>query len=298
VIHGVARTISSRYHLGVLLRDPRDFIRRAALFARRRWYRLLGRKVRRALGGVTFTFDFTLPHHIDLMYLGIYEPELIAVLRQHLTPGGVCVDVGASIGYVSATAADLVGPAGQVHAFEPVPRYFENLARLRDDNPAYTIVANRCAVGAEPGRRDIDVTSLPNIGWNTMVPGFMDAASRREVVPIEVVRLDDYLLARDVRRVDLIKIDTEGFEYYVLRGLERFVRDVYPELPPLYVEVAPQAYPLLGITLDDLRSLVMEYGYRARAVENDLAVELTGLTRTTNVMLTARRALPVAQKPI
>lgn len=285
----------SRYHLDVLIHDPRDFVRRAMLFARRRWYRWRGRRVSRALGGVTFTFDFTLPHHIDLMYLGLYEPELIAVLRRYLAPGGVCVDVGASIGYVTAVAADLVGPAGQVHAFEPVPQYFANLARLRDDNPAYTIVANRCAAGAQPGRRDIDVTSLSNIGWNTMVPGFMDRAVRREALPVEVVRLDDYLLARDLRRVDLIKIDTEGFEYHVLRGLEGFVRRVYPDLPPVYVEVAPQAYPLLGITLDDLRVLLAEYGYRARAVDVDLAVDLTCLTRTTNVMLTAARAATAAR---
>ena len=282
--------IGSRYHLDILIHDPRDFVRRAVLFARRRWYRRLGRRVPRPVGGVTFTFDFTLPHHIDLMYLGLYESELIEVLRRHLAPGGVYVDVGASIGYVAAVAADLVGPAGQVHAFEPVPQYFANLARLRDDNPAYAIVANCCAVGAEPGRRQIDVTSLPNIGWNTMVPGFMDGASRREALPVEVVRLDDYLLARGLERLDLIKIDTEGFEYHVLQGLERFVRRVYPAIPALYVEVAPQAYPLLGITLDDLRRLLTDYGYRARAVDVDTPVDLTRLTRTTNVVLTAARA--------
>jgi FkbM family methyltransferase len=280
--------IGARYHLDVLVSNPRDFIRRAVLFARRRYYRLLRRRVRRAVNGVTFTFDFTLPPHVDLMYLGIYEPELIEVLRRHLASGGVFVDVGANVGYVTAVAAGLVGTAGQVHAFEPVPRYFENLARVRDDNPAYTIVANACAVGNRPGVLDIHVTRLPNMGWNTMVPGFMDVAARREVLPIPVERLDEYLLSRNLHRVDLIKIDTEGFEYRVLQGLVDFVRRVTPSLPPLYVEIAPQAYPLLGITLDDLRALLADYGYRSRSVGADVAVDVTTLTETTNVLLTSK----------
>jgi len=282
--------IGGRYHLDVLVSNPRDFIRRAALFARRRYYRLLRRRVRRDLNGITFTFDFTLPGHVDLMYLGIYEPELIEVLRRHLVAGGVFVDVGANVGYVTAVAAGLVGTTGQVHAFEPVPRYFQNLLRVRDDNPTRTIFANASALGDRPGVLDIHVTRLPNMGWNTMVPGFMDVAARREVHAVRVERLDEYLLSRDLHRVDLIKIDTEGFEYPVLRGFVEFVRRVAPRLPRVYVEIAPQAYPLLGITLDDLRALLVEYGYQARSVDGHGVVDVTTLTKTTNVLLRSRNS--------
>jgi len=282
--------IGARYHLDVLVSNPRDFIRRAALFVRRRYYRLLRRRVRRDLNGIKFTFDFTLPGHVDLMYLGIYEPELIEVLRRHLVAGGVFIDVGANVGYVTAVAAGLVGTAGQVHAFEPVPRYFQNLVRVRNDNPTHTILANACALGDRPGVLDIHVTRLPNMGWNTMVPGFMDVAARREVHAVRVERLDEYLLSRNLHRVDLVKIDTEGFEYPVLRGFVEFVRRVAPRLPPIYLEIAPQAYPLLGITLDDLRALLAEYGYQASSVDGHRVVDVTTLTKTTNVLLRSRHS--------
>jgi FkbM family methyltransferase len=277
--------VVARYHLDVLATDPADFARRAVLFARRRYYRWRGLQVRRSLNGVTFRFDFTLPEHVDLMFLGIYEPELLPVLRRHLRPGGVFVDVGANVGYVSALAAGLVGPEGEVHAFEPVPRYFERLAHLPGDNPRHTIVVNRCALGERPDTLDIVVTGRRNMGANSMVAGLVDPAEAAEVVKVQIVRLDAYLAQHDIRRLGLVKVDTEGFEFHVLRGLEGFLRRT-GRRPPLYVEITPAAYPLLGLRLDDLAALLRDYGYRATTTEGDAAVDVTALEQFTNVLLT------------
>ena len=64
------------------------------------------------------------------MYYQVYQYHITSFMRKHLCEGDVFVDVGANIGYMTAYALGLIGPSGQVHAFEPVPTYFEKLQRI------------------------------------------------------------------------------------------------------------------------------------------------------------------------
>src|SRR5512135_3645063 len=61
-------------------------------------------------------------------WLGTYEPELQAALREFLAPGQTVYDVGANIGYISLLMARQVGPGGCVYAFEALPA---NVERIR-----------------------------------------------------------------------------------------------------------------------------------------------------------------------
>ena len=64
---------------------------------------------------------------LNLKVDGLYERFETDFVRRTLKPGQTFVDVGAHIGYYAALAAELVGPAGAVHAFEPCPE----LVKLR-----------------------------------------------------------------------------------------------------------------------------------------------------------------------
>ena len=68
------------------------------------------------------------------MWAGVYEPELVSLLKKTLKPGMTVLDLGANIGYFSVISAALVGQNGQVHAFEPMP---QNLLRLRKNLEPY-----------------------------------------------------------------------------------------------------------------------------------------------------------------
>lgn len=54
----------------------------------------------------------------------IFEPEVLAFLKDRLLPGQTAVDVGANVGYISLYLAKRVGPSGRVVAFEPNPYAF------------------------------------------------------------------------------------------------------------------------------------------------------------------------------
>jgi FkbM family methyltransferase len=236
---------------------------------------------------VIFQCDFDLDPNVREMFVGNYEPEIARLFRRLLNPGDVVVDAGANIGYFSAVALSLVGTRGQVHAFEPAPAMYRKLLKLRDDNPQFVFEPNNCALGDHAGELPLAVTNRRNIGWNTLVPEFMDSADIGELSSVPIRRLDDYLSEKKIDAVRLIKIDTEGFEFPVLKGLTGFLRKTQHR-PFIVVEVVPQAYPKLQTTLAQLEAFLGEYGYVARDLEDRETLSLPSFTAMANVLLAPR----------
>ena len=217
----------------------------------------------RLIGDVTVEFDFQLGSMVDMMYRGDYAPELVSLLRRLLHPGDVVIDVGANIGYVSAIAMSIVGREGEVHAFEPVSRYYGRLLHLVELNPHHRLLAHRLALSDHEGVATIAISNVDNIGWNTIVPNHMPANEIGAVETVNTIRLDSYL---DTNRVvpALIKIDVEGFELAVLRGLDDYIRAGHH--PLIICELAPSAYPRILSSVDNLVEWLNENGYMARDI--------------------------------
>jgi len=130
------------------------------------------------------------------MYVGAYEIEVVENMNRILQKGDTFIDVGANIGYLSAIALGLVGKNGQVHSFEPVHQYFSKLKNITTLNPEFNFIVNQCALGESEGDIKIAVTNLHNIGWNTIVPGFMGNDFIKEVQTAPIRRLDNYIKER------------------------------------------------------------------------------------------------------
>lgn len=244
--------------------------------------------VQRRVGSVLFEYDQAHYRGTAPMYFGSYAPLVVAAMKRYLRPGDVFFDVGANIGYLSAVAADLVGPAGEVHAFEPVPVYFERLQRLVELNPAHTIVANCAGASDVIGMGKISVTREP--GQNTMVPAYKKSPEIVATLDVPTVRLDAYIESRRIHRVSLIKIDAEGFELPVLRGLHKFL-DSTGELPAIICEIAPRAYPLMGISLRELRKFMARIGYCAfDLIDGCTPVNLETIDHVEDVLFLAEAA--------
>jgi FkbM family methyltransferase len=246
------------------------------------------RPVFQEVDGVVFQLDFTLGPTMAAIYRGSYQLEVIRAMKRFIAKGSTFIDVGANIGYLSAIGLRTVGPGGEVHCFEPVPQYRKQLDRLADSNPSYRLVVNGCALGESETNAKIWVTRSDNIGWNTMVPGLM-APDEADVIETKVQRLDEYIRDRRVRNISLIKIDCEGFEFPILRGLRGFFESS-DNLPPIICEVAPCAYSYLGDTLQDLEGYMNEFGYVALDIKDySTVVDLRSLSGTTDVVFLGRR---------
>jgi FkbM family methyltransferase len=248
-----------------------------------RLLRLFRIRRRRNLGSIALPYDLG-AHSIYAYALhDSYDIPLMVLMRERLREGGVFVDVGANIGYVAAVGMNRVGRLGSVIAFEPVARHCALLRALGELNPDYKLRVEQLALGERPGEAEIAI-SADNIGWNTMVPGFMTEAGHASE-RVAVVRFDDYAHEHGLGRIDLVKIDVEGYELPVLKGMRRTLVALRP---PIHLECAPQAYSLLGGSVADLAVFLAEIGYQARDAQTLGLVDPATIRSTTNLLLTAR----------
>jgi FkbM family methyltransferase len=240
---------------------------------------------RKRIANVEFEFDLDRYRGTAPMYFGSYALPLVETMKRYLRPGDVFFDVGANIGYLSAIAAGLVGPAGQVHCFEPVPEYFERVEKLAALNPGYAFRANFCAAGEQPGKCKIYVTREP--GQSTLVPAYKTDPEIISTLEVPVIRLDKYVEERGIERVALIKIDAEGFELPILRGLQGFF-ERRAQRPAILCEIAPGAYPLMGRKVSELASYMAGYGYRAHdLIDGTTPVNLEAIHHVDDVLFLA-----------
>ncbi|MBW6397171.1 FkbM family methyltransferase [Roseomonas sp. HJA6] len=161
------------------------------------------------------------PH---LMYEGFWEYWLTEFIWRNVKPGQVALDVGANHGYYALLMADLVGPEGQVHAFEPNPRMVQLLRDTAALNGFWqSIRVHPCAVGerAAAAVRFLASVAEPK---NGRLLSERDAAGTG-VLEVPIISLDEALPGR----VDFVKIDVEGAEELVWRGMQEVI-DRNPEI--------------------------------------------------------------------
>ncbi len=154
---------------------------------------------------------------INIWWRGLYEELPTKAFKKIVKTGDVVIDVGANIGYYSVLASECVGNTGKVISFEPVSKIYKRLLFNTLGHNNITTVNSAC--GKENGLAKISVyNDSVSAGSSISVP---DNSATVNLEEIEVLSLDDYVKER---RIDVVKIDVEGYETNVLRGMEAILR--------------------------------------------------------------------------
>jgi len=224
----------------------------------------------------------------------VHEPAMTYRLLGDLKGSSCFFDVGAFIGFYTCLAAKIV--SGRVHAFEMDPHNARLLQKNVALNGADNVVVHRCAVGDTSGR-GVYMRGADDFGAGHRLmrgdsrPLLRRAASRLlRQRATEVVTLDDL-----DDQPNVIKIDVEGAELSVLKGMRRILSEA-KDLR-LYIELHPGASDrLYGATPDDVVSLLdaanfecFEVGQFRRDAEAPLMPVRTPTKIRGNSMLYARR---------
>jgi FkbM family methyltransferase len=139
------------------------------------------------------------------------------LLKRALREGAVVVDAGANIGIYSQFLSRCVGPTGVVHSFEPSPENFKRLQAVTRN--LANVRLSQAAVGEHSGRSKLYVSDKLNVDHRT----YPTEGDSRRSVPVDIVTLDDYF--KPGERVDLIKMDIQGYELHALHGANRVLAD-------------------------------------------------------------------------
>lgn len=187
---------------------------------------------RMVIGEVPLMVDVTEFTTSSLYFGNIpYEPQTTEYLCRYLRPGGVFADVGANHGYFTILAAGLVGERGRVFAFEPNPPVFERLAtHVRLNGFDHRVVLMDNAVWDSNGDRTFFVSQWAgNNGISTLTPGASiiegGGLSADRTIQVRAETFDHWLATSAVDRIDLLKIDAEGSEAHVVRGMSGALRE-------------------------------------------------------------------------
>lgn len=165
-------------------------------------------------------FDYIQAHHARGE---LYEPASLALIAAHFPRGGSFVDIGAHVGNHAVFAARHLG-AQEVIAFEPSLTAHTILTVNKALNNLTRFEIRKCALADAPGEAIVATPALYHQGRNHLT----------DTGPGQRVEVTTGDLALADRKVSFLKIDVEGHEMKVLRGLEQVVAQ---QQPPIFAEI-------------------------------------------------------------
>ena len=210
-----------------------------------------------------------------------YEPYETELILKQVNKGDIIVDVGANIGYYTILFADKVGKKGKVIAIEPDPINFEILQKNIKENNLFNVVAVQAAVGKENKKMNI-YESEENYGDHRM---WGDGG--RKTVSVFCRRLDDLLKDLGYEKIDLMKVDTQGWEPEVFAGAKKTIEK---DLPIIFFEYSPASYKLAKLSEMEMMSWLKklykkfwwidEWLYIYRRLEKEKIDKICGTNKT------------------
>lgn len=198
-----------------------------------RWNKLRRNEELRVHDLGPFKMNLDLSQFIDsqLYYLGVFEPETVKAIRQLLHVGDTALDVGANIGYMTLVLASCVGGKGKVIAIEPSTWAFDRLVANVELNNMREVTREHVGLGA---------VTEKNVKLTVPCGYRLDGKNTAVEETVDIFSLDDLVQTRGIKRLDFVKIDTDGMEGAIIRGalstLERFQPKIIFELAPGHLE--------------------------------------------------------------
>jgi FkbM family methyltransferase len=196
-----------------------------------------------------------------------YEPSVWGRVMREVRAGDQVAEVGASMGLYALAFAGRVGAGGHVTAFEPDPESVSALeANVGVNGWQDRVTVVRAAVGQSSGQ----VRFAAARGQESRIEMRPEVCDR--VITVPMVTLDDVFAGR---RIDVIKIDVEGFEQQVIQGARTILSEERRRPRAILVEVHPFAWAGASTTSASFLGLLESMGYRVEDMQGAAVSSIT-----------------------
>jgi FkbM family methyltransferase len=182
-----------------------------------------------------------------------YEPMITQKVLELLNSNDIVIDVGSWIGYYALLCAK---KALKVIAIEPssdsVKRIRENIALNQFQN----IEVVNCAIGEKHGSGKVKPGVLSSMD--------QVVENKGDEIAVTVESLDSIVLQRKYRKVDLVIMDIEGYEYYALLGMKQILSEHI--VRNMIIEVHPQFLTRHHVSDNDISAILYSNGYSVEEI--------------------------------
>ena len=205
----------------------------------------------------------------DIFVNGVYESKTISFLKKIIPANGSFLDLGANIGSILIPLLKL-RPDIKALAIEAAPWVYEYLKRNIEMNKVGEAVEIFNYALYHIDDLELDFYSpLDQFGKGSLSAGFTEKS-----IKVQTRKVDTLLNSRGLSRVDTIKIDVEGFEYFVFQGAEKLLeREDAPRILFEFVDWAEaKAFDIVPGTA---QSYLIDKGYKLFVMEGEKLVPLS-----------------------
>ncbi|HYE31035.1 MAG TPA: FkbM family methyltransferase [Methylomirabilota bacterium] len=164
----------------------------------------------------------------QLAFYGYFEADLTEAIIRLVRPGDIAVDIGMHLGYYTSLLAQLVGPQGQVHSFEPTPSTRELAAR--NVSKFSNITVHSFAMWSEKTELPFKDYGLKWLAFNSFSKARLEEepAKPREY-QVQTTTLDNF--RSSLRKpIAFVKIDAESAEHAIIKGAKSLLKQDAPVL--------------------------------------------------------------------
>jgi FkbM family methyltransferase len=219
--------------------------------------------------GIRFELDLS-DYMQWCVYYGI-EVEPRTKLYSLVRAGDVVFDVGANVGEVLLNSARLTGERGQIFGFEINPRTYQRCLHNIGLNSFPNVRLFGVGLGSRKGSLTLGSPNARNSGQDRVVRGG-GAGDSSQGIAVEVTTMDAFVAEQRIERLDLVKIDVEGFEMDVLRGAQRTLETFRPRL---FIELDDSNLRQQQSSAKEMVEFLERLGYRLTHAEENRAVTST-----------------------
>jgi FkbM family methyltransferase len=193
-----------------------------------------------------------------------FEVEETKLFSNIVKPDDVCLDIGGNIGYFSMLLAARA-KQGHVHVFEPIPINAAMINASKELNGFNNVTTNNLAVGDENGTVSFSVSN--DSAYSSIKATGRVAEARNITVPI--LRIDDYLAERNIKHVDIIKVDVEGAENMVIDGAKGLLTSKTKKPRLVLLELFDENLKPFGSSVAAIVQKMRGWGYAPHVTNSD-----------------------------
>jgi len=163
---------------------------------------------------------------IELIYSRVHEPQVTKLLPYMVNSGDIVLECGANIGYYTLILSRLVEEHGLIIAVEPNPSACDLLRINLRLNKASNVDVHELALGEEKGTVQFYIPSASNLSSITPMKG----QKIIEVIDVEIDTIDSLVERLALPRLDLLRMDIEGYEAVAINGSMNSLSRFHPRI--------------------------------------------------------------------